>query len=130
MRAHVGPEYSWDELKAFLSGVRGETVSAIYEFHGLLIAEAIEERLADGAKWTFVMDNASFSEVKDEAMEFDRAAAFERWRKTFGADFQRIVAPEGRAGLISDAYHIKVTVRGDEVSGCPRAIGNKDRVSP
>ncbi|OWK22176.1 hypothetical protein AJ88_15680 [Mesorhizobium amorphae CCBAU 01583] len=44
VRAHVGPEYSWDVLKDFLAGGRGELVSAIYEFHAPQIKDAIEAR--------------------------------------------------------------------------------------
>ena len=61
-----------------------------------------------------VMDNATFSEVKNEDEEFDRAEVFEKWQKKFKSKFERIVAPEGTAGLISDSYHIKVTVREDD----------------
>src|SRR5262249_7367012 len=42
----------------------------------------------------------------------DRVAVFEDWHDRF--TFNRIVAPEGTAGLISDSYHIKVTVRDDD----------------
>jgi V8-like Glu-specific endopeptidase len=113
VRTHVGPEYSWDELKAFLAGARESLVSAIYEFHGSHIADAIEDRLAAGASLELVMDNATFSKVKDPDEEFDRVARFESWER-FGDRFERIVAPEGTAGLISDSYHIKVTVREDD----------------
>jgi phosphatidylserine/phosphatidylglycerophosphate/cardiolipin synthase-like enzyme/V8-like Glu-specific endopeptidase len=115
VRAHVGPEFSWDELKAFLAG--GETkarlVSAIYEFHAAHIADALEARLDEGAALRLVMDNASFIKVKDADEEFDRVERFEEWER-FGAKFERIVAPEGTSGLISDSYHIKVTVRDDD----------------
>jgi phosphatidylserine/phosphatidylglycerophosphate/cardiolipin synthase-like enzyme len=114
VRAHVGPEYSWDELNGFLSGAQESLVSAIYEFHAPQIKEAIEARLKDGVTLRLVCDNVTFSEVRDEDEEFDRVAVFERWRKKFKNRFKRVVAPEGRAGLISDAYHIKVTVREDD----------------
>jgi phosphatidylserine/phosphatidylglycerophosphate/cardiolipin synthase-like enzyme len=114
VRAHVGPEYSWDELSAFLSGAKGSLVSAIYEFHAPQVKDAIEARLGDGVSLTLVMDNATFSEVRDEEMEFDRDAVFRAWKTRFTNRFKRIVAPEGRAGLISDSYHMKVTVRQDD----------------
>jgi hypothetical protein len=50
------------------------------------------------------------STIQNEA--FDRVDVFEDWADSF--TFNRIVAPEGTAGLISDSYHIKVTVRDDE----------------
>src|SRR5262249_41097437 len=39
---------------------------------------------------------------------------FNRWKTKYGNKFKRVVAPEGLAGLISDSYHIKVTVREDD----------------
>lgn len=116
IRAHVGPEYSWDELKAFLEGGDSSAsfVSGIYEFHAKHIAEAIEHRLDNGSSLELVMDNLSFVEVEDTTTDFDRVETFEQW-ETFGNRFKRIVAPEGKQGLISDAYHIKVTVRDDDV---------------
>ena len=111
--AHVGPEYSWDELKSFLGGANESLVSAMYEFHGSHIADAIENRLDDGVSLKLVLDNASFSKVRDGEEEFDRAQRFEDWER-FGTKFERIVAPEGVTGLISDSYHIKVTVREDD----------------
>jgi hypothetical protein len=114
VRTHVGPEYSWDELKVFLEGANEALVSAIYEFHAPQIKDSIEARLKDGVSLKLVMDNASFTEVKDEDDEFDRFEIFDQWQKRFKTKFERIVAPEGTAGLISDSYHIKVTVREDD----------------
>jgi phosphatidylserine/phosphatidylglycerophosphate/cardiolipin synthase-like enzyme len=114
VRAHVGPEYSWDELKAFLDGANDRLVSAMYEFHGEHIKNAIEARLQNGASLTMVLDNATFSEVRNEDEEFDRVSVFKRWKTLFKERFERVVAPERETGLISDAYHIKVTVRDDD----------------
>jgi PLD-like domain len=114
VRAHVGPEYSWDELKAFLGGAKKALVSAIYEFHAPQIKDAIEARLKNGVSLKLVMDNATFTEMKDEDNEFDRFEVFDQWQKKFKTKFERIVVPEGTAGLISDSYHIKVTVREDD----------------
>lgn len=108
---HVGPEYSWDVLRKFLEGAESELISAMYEFHGSHIAGAIENRLKDDVKMKLVLDNASFSKVKKPDEEFDRATVFQKWADKY--EFERIVAPEGRSGLISDSYHIKVTVRED-----------------
>jgi phosphatidylserine/phosphatidylglycerophosphate/cardiolipin synthase-like enzyme/V8-like Glu-specific endopeptidase len=113
VRAHVGPEYSWDELQSFLAGARRSLVSAMYEFHGSHIADALEARLAEGVSLKLVLDSATFTAVRDRTEEFERADRFRAWER-FGHRFQRIVPPEGLAGLISDAYHIKVTVREDD----------------
>jgi len=110
IEAHVGPEYSWEVLGKFLGNAKRSLVSAIYEFHGSHIATVLEERLDDDVSLRLVMDNASFHEVKKPAEEFDRVEVFEQWEQ-FGDKFARIVAPEGTAGLIANAYHIKVTVR-------------------
>lgn len=111
IKLHVGPEYSWDVLKSFLAGAGGRLVSAMYEFHGDHIKDVIEDRLRAGTSLSLVLDNASFSKVRNPEDEFDRVAVFEEWANHF--TFDRIVAPEGKAGLISDSYHIKVTVRDD-----------------
>jgi hypothetical protein len=112
--AHVGPEYSWDQLKRFLDGAKKSLVSAIYEFHGKHIAETLEQRLGAGVDLQLVLDNMSFSKLEKQKLEFERAETFERWEGRFGNRFKRIVAPEGANGLISNAYHIKVTVREDD----------------
>ena len=109
---HVGPEYSWEVLEKFLKDSRGSLVSAIYEFHAAHIKDAIEARLEDGGSLTLVMDNATFGRVHDSADSFDRVAVFKDWATRFS--FERIVVPEGTRGLISDAYHIKVSVRDDD----------------
>jgi hypothetical protein len=106
VRAHVGPEYSWDELKAFLGGAQGSLVSAMYEFHAPYIFDAVEERLEAGVSLKLVLDNATFSGDED-----GRAVRLQRWADRYA--FERVVAPEGATGLISDSYHIKVTVRAD-----------------
>jgi phosphatidylserine/phosphatidylglycerophosphate/cardiolipin synthase-like enzyme len=108
---HVGPEYSWDVLQKFLNDSQGRLVSAMYEFHAPHIKDAIENRLRNGGSLDLVLDNATFSDVSN-ADAFDRVATFEDWADRF--TFTRIVAPEGLNGLISDSYHIKVTVRDDD----------------
>src|SRR5262249_20543093 len=100
--------------KAFLDTAQGVMVSAMYEFHAKHIADAIENRLAHGASLQLVLDNATFSKVDEDKGEFDRVERFDSWEQRFGHRFERIVAPEGTAGLISDSYHIKVTVRDDD----------------
>jgi phosphatidylserine/phosphatidylglycerophosphate/cardiolipin synthase-like enzyme len=109
---HVGPEYSWEVLEDFLKNSRGSLVSAMYEFHAAHIKNAIEARLKAGGSLTLVMDNATFGKVHSTADSFDRVAVFKDWAEKF--PFVRIVVPEGTQGLISDSYHIKVTVRDDD----------------
>jgi phosphatidylserine/phosphatidylglycerophosphate/cardiolipin synthase-like enzyme len=106
---HVGPEYSWEVLEAFIKDSQGRLVSAMYEFHAEHIADALEERLTNGVGLQLVVDNATFSKADNS---FDRVARFEQWADDF--QFTRIVAPEGTTGLIANAYHIKVSVRDDD----------------
>ncbi|WP_035678331.1 phospholipase D-like domain-containing protein [Bradyrhizobium liaoningense] len=109
---HVGPEYSWEVLEKFINGSQGRLVSAMYEFHAPHIKDALQSRLEDGGSLTMVLDNATFAKVRNQAESFDRVEVFEDWAERF--TFTRIVAPEGLNGLISDSYHIKVTVRDDD----------------
>ena len=109
---HVGPEYSWEVLEQFLNESQGRLVSAIYEFHARHIKDAIEARLDAGGSLQLVMDNATFGKVHNADESFDREAVFDDWAERF--TFSSIIAPEGTAGLISDSYHIKVTVRDDD----------------
>src|SRR5262249_4874527 len=90
----------------------GKLVSAMYEFHAPHIKDAIEERLDKGSSMTLVLDNATFSKIKNKKEEFDRVNVFEDWAERF--PFTRPVAPEATSGLTPDAYHIKVTVRDDD----------------
>jgi len=105
---HVGPEYSWAVLSEFLSGAQKELVSAMYEFHAPHIKDVIEQRQRDQVKSQMVVDTRTFSGAKPPE-GFDRPEVFQKWEDEFG--FERLIAPLGRAGLISDAYHMKVTVR-------------------
>lgn len=114
VRTIVGPEYSWDELHGFIDGAGKSLVSAIYEFQAKQIKDAIEARLEDDVSLTLVMDNATFAKPKEAEDAFDCVPVFAAWEKKFKNKFKRIVAPEGVSGLISDSYHIKVTVRDDE----------------
>lgn len=104
---HVGPEYSWDVLKTFLDEAQDSMVSGIYEFHAPHIYQAIEGRLAAGVDLRLTMDGKTF-----HGDEEARKARFARWAQDF--TFERVVAPKGSAGLMSDSYHIKVTVRKDD----------------
>jgi S1-C subfamily serine protease len=117
---HVGPEYSWETLKGFLlddnesvASKKALLVSAMYEFHAAHIKDALEKRITGGGSLKLVLDNATFAGGPGDG-DFDREPTFERWEEEFGKRFVRIVAPEGTRGLISDAYHIKVSVRKDD----------------
>ena len=110
---HVGPEYSWSTLKTFLEGTRKRMVSAIYEFHAKSVKDVIEERLQNGVDLKLVMDNATLSSKHDTDQEINAKEVFEGWASA-GTKFEYIVVPEGVNGLISNAYHIKVTVRDDD----------------
>jgi hypothetical protein len=109
---HVGPEYSWEVLEKFINDSPARLVSAMYEFHAPHIKDALQARLEAGGSLTMVLDNATFAKVRNQAESFDRVKVFEDWADRFA--FTRIVAPEGLTGLISDSYHIKVTVRDDD----------------
>ena len=113
-RLHVGPEYSWDELRTFLEGTGGHLVSAIYEFHGDHIRAAIEARLEAGIDVRIVMDNVTFSTGPVKDGDFDRGQVFDGWRRRFAGRFHAIVPREGAGGLVARAYHIKVSVRDDD----------------
>jgi phosphatidylserine/phosphatidylglycerophosphate/cardiolipin synthase-like enzyme/V8-like Glu-specific endopeptidase len=106
---HVGPEYSWEVLQQFLQNGQGRLVSAMFEFHAEHIKNELEARLQGQNSLMLVLDKSTFSPVKDG--DFDPVETFKDWAEKF--DFKRIVAPQGRTGLISDSYHIKVTVRDD-----------------
>lgn len=87
----------------FLQARRRRSSPAICEFHGPQIKDAIEACPNDGATLTLVMDNATFSIVEDERETFDRLVVFRAWEEEFEDKFERIVVPEGPAGLISNA---------------------------
>ncbi len=114
MLLHVGPEYSWDTLHAFLDEAKGHLVSAMYEFHAVSVKDALEERLNDKGSLTLVLDGATFVPVKNEEEEIDAEAVFNGWQDDFGKRFEVVTVPEGANGLIANAYHIKVTVRDDD----------------
>lgn len=108
---HVGPERSWEVLRAFLDATQGELVSSIYEWHALHVAKAVERELKrDRVAMRLVIDPVS--RTGDRALppgDFDRNATFARWAKRF--PFQRVFVPKGGGGLVATSYHIKVTVR-------------------
>jgi hypothetical protein len=110
----VGPEYSWDVLRKFLGKAQGLLVSAMYEFKAPHVMKALQQRLQKGATLKLVLDNKTFTKVQNKKQEFVRVKVFADWKKRFKSRFERVVAPVGTSGLISDSYHIKVTVRADD----------------
>jgi phosphatidylserine/phosphatidylglycerophosphate/cardiolipin synthase-like enzyme len=85
----------------------------MYEFHAKHIADAIEERLADGVKMVLVMDKATrVTRAGVKIGDFNRKTVFPIWADKY--DFDRIYVPEGAQGLVANAYHIKVTVDDDD----------------
>lgn len=121
VRAHVSPEYGFDELRAFLSKPdTTELTSAMFEFKGAAIADLIEESLRSGTRMQLAVDNATLpvrkkprdEDEKPNDLEFDAAVRFEEWRTHYAFEVTKV--PEGRRGLIKNSYHIKVTVRDDD----------------
>ncbi|CAM5771274.1 serine protease [Labrys miyagiensis] len=125
VRAHVSPEYGFEELSAFLkAGARRQLVSAMYEFKGAAIADLVGEALESEASMALALDNVTLPEPKAGepgagsepagTLEFEARPRFEAWRARYGERFDVVTVPEGPRGLIMMAYHIKVTVRDDD----------------
>ncbi|GLS17134.1 serine protease [Labrys miyagiensis] len=125
VRAHVSPEYGFEELTAFLQGSgEHQLVSAMYEFKGAAIADLVGEALDKGASMALALDNvtlpapqagsATSAPEAASVLEFEAAPRFEAWRARHGERFDVVTVPEGPGGLIMMAYHIKVTVRDDD----------------
>ena len=138
---HVGPEYSWEVLQEFLKKAKKNLVGAMYEFRAAHIKDAIEKRLRDHVSLELVLDAKTFAGVKsdenpfpqrEEGETFDSKAVFEEWANEY--NFERIVAPLGLSGLVSDSYHIKVLVRQDDTfwlsSGNWKAESSQPLISP
>lgn len=111
---HVGPERSWVVLSRFISEVKQEFVSSMYEFHASHIAAAIENELDKGPSMTLVLARQSRDPKKLKVGDFDRSETFERWEQKFKNRFDRIFVPLGSKGLVANSYHIKVTVADGE----------------
>ncbi|MFO0614465.1 MAG: phospholipase D-like domain-containing protein [Polyangiaceae bacterium] len=113
--AHVGPEYSWEVLEAFIEGTKsGSLVSSMYEFHARHIMNAIQDRLDERASVTLVLDRKTFGRIKDETYDFDRDKVFSQWSQRYPERFKYVVVPLGSTGLVLQAYHVKVSVRDED----------------
>ncbi|TFW55922.1 hypothetical protein CT676_37960 [Bradyrhizobium sp. MOS001] len=109
----VGPERSWSVLSDYIAKAKGRMVSSMYEFHAEHIADAIQERLADGVTMDLALDNATrVTRAGVGEDDFNRKTVFRKWARDF--TFDRTYVPEGSNGLIADSYHIKVTVDDDD----------------
>ena len=114
VRAHLSPEYGFDELKGFMEEDASSLVSAIYEFRASAIRDLMKKRLEAGTEISLAADFKTFAEP-DDVTEFDAEATFKKWATQFGASkFKRIAVPTGATGLVQQSYHIKVTVRNDD----------------
>lgn len=114
VRAHLSPEYGFDELSEFMREESDSWVSAIYEFRGPEIRDLMAERIKAGTKVRLAADFKTFVEPKDEDEEFDAKKIFKTWADKFPGKFERIAVPVGATGLVQMSYHIKVTVRDDD----------------
>jgi phosphatidylserine/phosphatidylglycerophosphate/cardiolipin synthase-like enzyme len=114
VRAHVSPEYGFDELTKFMSEPSKSWVSAMYEFRGSAISDLMAERIKDGTKVSLAADFKTFVEPDDSELEFDAKKTFKSWATKFPTKFERVAVPLGNTGLVQQSYHIKVTVRDDD----------------
>ena len=114
VRAHLSPEFGFDELSAFMSEDSRSWVSAIYEFRGSAISDLMEARIGAGTKVRLAADFKTFAEPDAAKNEFDAEKTFKSWARRFPGKFERIAVPLGATGLVQMSYHIKVTVRDDD----------------
>jgi len=115
VQLHVGPERSWTVLDAFLKRAGHRLVSSMYEFHAKHIADAIDARLKKGADMMLVLarQTRNPNSGKIPKGDFDRETTFGDWRSR-SENFRNVYVPLGSAGLVANAYHIKVTVADDD----------------
>ena len=114
VRAHVSPEFGFEELSAFMGENSTSLVSAIYEFRGPAIRDLMANRLKAGTKVSLAADFKTFVKVQDPQEEFDAKETFKAWATKFPGKFERVAVPLGATGLVQQSYHIKVTVRDDD----------------
>ena len=108
---HVGPERSWEELKAFLDDDGYETlVAAMYEFNAKHIADTVSNAMERNVDVELSLDSM-LANAEADTGEFSQAATFRSWERRFGNRFTFEYVPEGNGGLIWQSYHIKVAVR-------------------
>jgi hypothetical protein len=113
--AHVSPENGFEELSKFMSEDVDSWVSAIFEFRGTAISDLMEQRIKRGTKVKLAADFKTFAEPDEEEDEFDAEETFADWARRFPRKFDRVAVPTGGKGLVQQSYHIKVTVRDDDM---------------
>jgi hypothetical protein len=109
---HVGPERSWKVLEEFITGATNELVCSMYEFHAEHIADAFDAPIAKDLPLSMVLATQSRTPRSGEIHDgdFDRFERFSRWEDDLST-FERVFVPMGASGLVSNSYHIKVTVK-------------------
>lgn len=117
VRAHLSPEYGFEELQGFFATAIGPLDSAMYEIQGTRIAEMLEDALARGVLMELTADRKSEPPEPGETTSSDPlktevSAQFLRWSNE--RQFRYQIVPLGRRGLVASAYHIKVTVDSDD----------------
>lgn len=115
-RAHLSPEYGFDELQAFFANATGPLTSAMYEIQGLKMGEMLEDALSRSVSMQLTADPKSKpprpgEPVDDDPLTAEVSAKFADWVDRH--DFRYQIVPLGRRGLVASAYHIKVTVDDD-----------------
>ncbi|WP_292452783.1 phospholipase D-like domain-containing protein [Mesorhizobium sp.] len=113
VRAHLSPEYGFEELQAFFVAATGPLDSAMYEIQGVKMAQMLAEALARGVEIELTADRKSEppqpgKEAGDDPLTAEVSTQFEQWKDDFQFRYQ--IVPLGRRGLVASAYHIKVTV--------------------
>lgn len=116
VRAHLSPEYGFEELQSFFARATGPLQTAMYEIQGLRMGEMIEDALARGVRIELAADRLSAppkpgEPVDDDSLTIEVSRRFQDWGARFGFRYQ--IVPLGRRGLVASAYHIKVAVDGD-----------------
>ncbi|MBY3294472.1 hypothetical protein HFO10_00585 [Rhizobium laguerreae] len=115
VRAHLSPEYGFEELQSFFATATGSLDSAMYEMQGTKIAEMVEDALARGLVMELTADRKSEppepgEKTSSDPLKVEVSAQFAAWEA--GHQFRYQIVPLGRRGLVASAYHIKVTVDG------------------
>ncbi|MBY3214308.1 hypothetical protein HFO21_07960 [Rhizobium laguerreae] len=113
VRAHLSPEYGFEELQGFFAAATGTLHSAMYEMQGAKIAEMIEDALVRGVVMVLTADRKSEppepgDKTSSDPLKVEVSTQFAGWATTHQFRYQ--IVPVGRRGLVASAYHIKVTV--------------------
>lgn len=113
VRAHLSPEYGFEELQDFFATATGPLDCAMYEIQGVKMAQMLDAALTRGVEMELTADRKSRpprpgEEASDDALTAEVSTQFEHWADDFQFRYQ--IVPLGRRGLVASAYHIKVTV--------------------